>query len=335
MSQPRRSARARQFKSCPIYLENVQSVFPVLVEHSDYAGAIIESIRRTKLIDGRTLAPIVAAKVVDKAVDQDPSPLETSSSSSQNTSNSDCAAVCHSTSTRRTPLAIHVVNMDSLACALHITTEHKDTNPCVLNMASDKHPGGGYEGGSRAQEESLCRRTLLYPTLNFDHRCVYVPTQKRSWYPLRERDLIYSPRVLTVRDENNKLLALDEFTTASYISAAALRHPKTNSTGEYMTVPKDKELMYAKWRDVLRLAAHEGHRNVVLSAWGSGAFGMPAQHVSEMLHEILTQQTEFTYAFDHVYIAILDPYMNTQNYRVYSTQFGNQSQTKSSTTTAI
>ena len=39
---------------------------------------------------------------------------------------------------------------------------------CVLNFASATNPGGGVVNGSSAQEECICRCTMLYPCLNAD-----------------------------------------------------------------------------------------------------------------------------------------------------------------------
>ena len=42
-------------------------------------------------------------------------------------------------------------------------------HPALLNFASAGHPGGGVEGGARAQEETICRRsTLTRSIFSFD-----------------------------------------------------------------------------------------------------------------------------------------------------------------------
>ena len=43
--------------------------------------------------------------------------------------------------------------------------EKGNTDVLCLNFASAKNPGGGFLGGSQAQEESLARSTGLYPCL--------------------------------------------------------------------------------------------------------------------------------------------------------------------------
>src|SRR5262245_47594564 len=60
-------------------------------------------------------------------------------------------------------LRTEVVNKSTLAAALRLVEE--GLRPAALNFASAKHPGGGFLGGARAQEESLARSSGLYACL--------------------------------------------------------------------------------------------------------------------------------------------------------------------------
>ena len=72
----------------------------------------------------------------------------------------------------------------------------------VLNFASATNPGGGVVNGSRAQEESLCRVSTLYFTLNTDEnwRRFYTPHRK-SHNPLHNDDILYTPAVVVVKSD--------------------------------------------------------------------------------------------------------------------------------------
>jgi uncharacterized protein (TIGR02452 family) len=63
--------------------------------------------------------------------------------------------------------------------------------PVALNFANGAHPGGGFLGGAKAQEEVLCRSSALYRTLVGDpmydeHRKRPRPdsTDGRSTHPM-------------------------------------------------------------------------------------------------------------------------------------------------------
>ena len=61
---------------------------------------------------------------------------------------------------------IEVVKGRTLKTALEFGKKFPDKKICVLNFAAPTHPGGGVQSGSAAQEESICRSSTLYPTLN-------------------------------------------------------------------------------------------------------------------------------------------------------------------------
>lgn len=183
--------------------------------------------------------------------------------------------------------------------------------PCVLNMASEKNPGGGWLSGARAQEETLCRRSTLSATLS------------RPFYPMPSRGAIYSPSVVVFRASGRKedphalydLRRPDALPVVSVVSMPALRRPAvrevsvvtTSSTSDDDTTttttaaaaaarkeeryknPADRELMKEKMRRVLRIAAWKDHRRIVLGALGCGAFANPREEAARCWREVFAE----------------------------------------------
>lgn len=61
---------------------------------------------------------------------------------------------------------IQVANETTLAASRRFVDAGQE--PVALNFANGIHPGGGFLGGARAQEEVLCRSSALYLTLTGD-----------------------------------------------------------------------------------------------------------------------------------------------------------------------
>ena len=58
---------------------------------------------------------------------------------------------------------VQVTNETTLGASLRLVK--RGLRPLALNFANGIHPGGGFLGGARAQEEVLCRSSALYETL--------------------------------------------------------------------------------------------------------------------------------------------------------------------------
>jgi len=90
---------------------------------------------------------------------------------------------------------IEVIEADCLEQGIRLKVA-LNLNPVVLNMASHKRPGGGYQTGAGAQEENIFRRTNYYQSLEDPDSL----DQGRQWgYPLPEFSTIYSPSVFAFR----------------------------------------------------------------------------------------------------------------------------------------
>ncbi|KAI4231045.1 MAG: hypothetical protein LQ349_005870 [Xanthoria aureola] len=212
---------------------------------------------------------------------------------------------------------IRVINTDTLdiACKLNNTntnnlTTSTTTHPSspqptlILNMANAHWAGGGWMKGALAQEEALCYRTSLYLTL------------KHRFYPMAPKAAIYSPTVVVVRDSisnQHQLLDLSQIAhlpVVSVVSMAALRDPavlrRVGDGREMYAEPSDRELMRAKMRMVLRVAAAKGHRRLVLGALGCGAFGNPRGEVVGLWKEVFLEPEFGGGWWEEVVFAVLD-----------------------------
>lgn len=117
----------------------------------------------------------------------------------------------------------------------------------VLNFASATNPGGGVEKGASAQEECLCRVSTLYPCLADQkmRTSFYTPHRKKG-NTLHNDDIIYTPNVLVIKDDDHNLLS--EPFSVDIISCAApnLRERPSNqyNTGDTIKVQiSDDELL--------------------------------------------------------------------------------------------
>ncbi|KAI9371477.1 hypothetical protein BJX61DRAFT_28551 [Aspergillus egyptiacus] len=212
---------------------------------------------------------------------------------------------------------VEVVDGDTYDVAIRLSNtwaNHGDTKPvCVLNMASERHPGGGWLGGALAQEEALCYRSTLYATL------------KKKWYPLRKHEAIYSPTVVIFREgyeNNHRMLDLQQPQTlpvVSVVSIAAVRNPEVNTRTRPPTFADLDDRLWTKekMRVILRVAVHNRHRSLVLGALGCGAFMNPNEAVANCWVDVLLEQ-EFRGWFHQIVFAVLkDNTQGSDNFEVF------------------
>jgi len=189
---------------------------------------------------------------------------------------------------------IQVVNNTTTFAAGAMEAQGK-TNIVALNFASARNVGGGFLGGAVAQEEDLCRSSGLYACTK----------SKPQFYndnilcedALYTDNVIYSPNVPFFRDENSFLL--EEPYLLSIISAPA---PNLSGLREEGLRNKVKGVFRERVIKVLQVAAEHGHKNIILGAWGCGAFGNDPQMVAQVFKDMLPKVP----AFEHVCFAVYD-----------------------------
>ena len=203
--------------------------------------------------------------------------------------------------------AVRIFKSDTLDAAITLkndqeVVESADPRPiCVLNFANAYQSGGGWLNGASAQEEHLFFRSTLSTA---------VPER---FYPIAERDCIYSPTVIIFKENVTKGFSKmwvgkpDLLPVVSVISMPAENRPAVRKVDGKIQYKSDatRALMEDKMRMVLRVAAYNHHRELILGALGCGAFGHPSTEVANCWKRVL-QEPEFKGWFGVIVFAILD-----------------------------
>ena len=180
----------------------------------------------------------------------------------------------------------------------------------MLNTANDHKPGGEWEGGVLAQEESNARRTNLVQALvSLDPA-----SGRQTYYPLVGPSGVYSPNVVIFREgfeDDYVVWPPEEWTVVSVVSVSPVRRPKLDESGAYYSFQAERDLQYEKMRTILRIAALNGHVNLVLGGFGSadpcpngvGLHRNPVGEVASMWKELLFEDQEFKGWFKNVVFA--------------------------------
>lgn len=198
------------------------------------------------------------------------------------------------------PTCFQVHNETSLAAATRYVVEQGIDDALCLNFASAKNPGGGFLGGSQAQEESLARSTALYPTLLAQRE--YYDANRAFKSVFYTDHMIYSPQVPVFRDDDGGLL--ESPYRLSFLTAPAVNAGRVDQGPDSAT--EIRLAMQRRVAMVLSLAAKHRYSHLVLGAWGCGVFRNDPAVIAELFAESLTDTGAFASVFSHVTFAVLD-----------------------------
>lgn len=158
----------------------------------------------------------------------------------------------------------------------------------VLNFANPIHPGGGVKRGAKAQEEDLCRRSSLLLSLESKAAKPYYEYNMNCDRYLSSEAIIISPNVEIIKDENyiplSKSVLVDVITCAAPIFSL---HALPSNTESQEMHKQYYQIFYQRIYRMLKCCAYFGYQNLVLGAWGCGAFGNDAMVVSQLFHQAL------------------------------------------------
>ena len=211
---------------------------------------------------------------------------------------------------------ISVVQGRTLQTALKVHSESPDKKIAVLNFAASQHPGGGVDWGSRAQEESICRSSTLYPSLKYNE------TAQKDFYSYHEDGnfgwkatdrCIYSPDIVICKDDNDEIperLTPDEFVKIDVVTCAAPH------IFEGVRISDDAlfALHVNRAKNILRIAAHNNVDVFIGGAFGCGAFHNPPEIVASTWKEALKVYNK---KFDSIIFAVYCNNFESRNFKVF------------------
>lgn len=179
----------------------------------------------------------------------------------------------------------------------------------VLNFASAKKPGGGFQSGAQAQEESIARSSTLYPSLTSSAgEKFYGPHNKDPKGGYYSHAMIFSPDVTVFREDSGKLIEpiqIDVVTSAAVNAGVARRTLNGQVAGEAEEV-KIGKVMKERMGRILFLFEKHGIKDLVLGSFGTGVFQNKVSLVAAVWTELLIAPgARFANSFDRVVFAIL------------------------------
>lgn len=168
---------------------------------------------------------------------------------------------------------------------------------CVLNFASAKNAGGGFQRGAKAQEEDLCRRSTLYASIGTEKAFEMYKYNRENYNPLYSDYMLYSPYVTVIKNADYRLLTNP--VDVSIITAAAVNR---NIANEKCSSKEIYECMLKRAEKILCVAAENGDRNIILGAWGCGVFRNSVRDIAEIFRKLLIGENYLS-LFDNVIFA--------------------------------
>ena len=187
---------------------------------------------------------------------------------------------------------ITVINADSFEAG------RKYENALVMNFANAHSPGGGFRMGANAQEEALCRCSTLYASITSKKASkMYIynnthPSRVESDY------MLISPNVVVFRDEKYNLMS-------DPVCMGVVTVPAPNRFGAALLAGNKliEDTFIRRIRIMLAAAAKNGYKNLVLGAWGCGAFGNKPDDVAEYFRRVIVDE-DYGKCFDEICFAI-------------------------------
>lgn len=188
---------------------------------------------------------------------------------------------------------------------------------CVLNFASAISPGGGVLTGARAQEESLCRCSTLYPALTTEALLdTYYRYNRAHYDPLYTDACIFTPDVVVFKSDTNipALRPENEWFRTDVVTCAAPNLKQTECSPDELY-----RIHVRRAEHILSAAIDNGTDRLVLGAFGCGAFRNDPAVVAKAYRDVLEKLGGY---FECVQFAIFAASDETPNLIAFRDVFG-------------
>ena len=172
----------------------------------------------------------------------------------------------------------HLLRTDTISAVL----EFRGKRVCALNFANANFPGGAYILGGNAQEEALCRGSLLYYTIRTAKR--YYRANHLHVLPDYTDHMIWSEHVPVIRDNAGNLLETPmdcDFITSPAVNRTFARFMFSQS--------KIDNVMQSRIEQIIALAALKQPEVLILGAFGCGVFGNRRETVYPMFEDAVNR----------------------------------------------
>ncbi|MBS0659770.1 MAG: TIGR02452 family protein [Verrucomicrobia bacterium] len=221
------------------------------------------------------------------------------------------------TTPRTDDARLELVNETTLQGASQLAAESGGARVGVLNFASARHPGGGFLGGSQAQEESLARSSALYASLR--RQPDFYEHHRQSPSLLYSDRVIVSPDCPVFRRDDGLFLARPywaTFLTAPAPNRGALEAQQASEVGRIPAVFRQRIEL------VLAAARQAECEDLVLGAWGCGVFRNDPALVAGLFAEWLAPGTFWRRSFRRLRFSVFDRSAGGEVFAAFARYFG-------------
>ena len=186
----------------------------------------------------------------------------------------------------------NLLRTDTVSAILSFPNRHV----CALNFANANVPGGAYVLGGNAQEEALCRATLLYYTIRTARG--FYRRNRLHVLPDYTHGMIFSSTVPVIRDNDGNRLE-------NPVACDFITSPAVNRTFAKFLFSRARlqRTMAERIGRIVALAARNQPDVLVLGAYGCGAFGNRRETVYPQFEQAINR-----YLPDNVQVVFADPH---------------------------